>query len=217
MMPSALTRRAVLGTVGITIVTFSAGCTQGQQPRDDRSPAASSPEASPASAAPSYGIETPVTGECEPIEPPMPTSTKELEPVEYPDYPDGLTVESAKSFASAYERAYWHNWVVVTDWMAGTDEVSFEGGGVPDWAVDEHRQGYIVGVNGELQTADVHSPPDRTPGTESATPVPYLDQPFSAWYYLTAEVALRKEREGDFPVGRQPDPDLTGADVIYCG
>lgn len=104
-----------------------------------------------------------------------------------------------------------------TDWLAGTDEVCFAGPGVPEWAQHEHRQGYVVGVDGVLKTADVHPPPDQTPGTDTPTPVPYLDRPFSAWYFLTPQVALRKEREGGFRVGQQPNPDLAGAEVIYCG
>lgn len=142
----------------------------------------------------------------------MPTA--ELEPTPYPDYPEELTSSTATSFARAYERAYWHNWVVANDGLAGTDEVTFEGLRVPAWATSEHRDGYIVGVTGELKTAD--SQPRPTPGAPTPTRAPYLDLPFSSWYYLSPRFAMRKERDESFPIREEPEPDLADAAVIVC-
>lgn len=150
------------GTTGLLL----AGCLQGELPATDP-PTGTEPNMS-----------TPAPGDCQAVEQPLPTPTAELEPEPYPDYPEELTPSTATSFARAYERAYWHNWVVANDGMAGTDEVTFEGLHVPSWATSEHRAGYIVGVTGELKTAD--SQPRHTAGAPTPTRAPYLDLPFSA-------------------------------------
>jgi hypothetical protein len=134
----------------------------------------------------------------------------------YPTYPDTITRDTATSFATAYEEAYWHNWVVGQDQMAGTDSVSFVGPSVPEWAFIEYREGFIVGVDGMVRTADAEPPPDVTPGSETPTPLPFADLPFSAWYYLTPEVALRKHRRGYLRGVERPEPDLTDAEPIVC-
>lgn len=99
--------------------------------------------------------------------------------------------------------------------MPGTDEVLFEGEEVPGWALLDYRNGFIVGVTGELKTADTQQPTYETPLSETATQVPYLDLPFSAWYYLTPEFALRKQRQGGMEF-EQPEPDLSSAETNVC-
>lgn len=163
-----------------------------------------------------YGITAPDPRNCEAQSSPTPTATKELAPVAYPTYPDSITRATAPSFAIAYEEAFWHNWVVRTDWLAGTDEVVFDGPSVPDSAIIEHREGFIIGVEGMLRTADAEPPPDVTTGSETPTSVPYLDLPFSAWYYLTPKVALRKQRQRGLEEIEQSEPDLRSAKTIVC-
>lgn len=204
------TRRDILRLGAAAFSVAVAGCTSASEPAPTDTETNPSASETPAE----YGVTTPAPGECEEQHSPTPTVTKELEPRAYPDYPSELTANSTRRFVAAYERAYWYNMVLAR--YAGTDEVRFERYGALDGAVIDHNDGYIVGVAGELKTADTQPPPEQTPNSETPTPVPYVDLPFSAWYYLTPEFALRKERTGDFQGNDNPEPDLTGAVIIVC-
>lgn len=211
MVPAS--RRDLLRFSTLALATGLGGCTSESKPLASTS--TPSPTASRTEPPEAFGITTPSPGECEEQASPTPSATKELAPATYPSYPDEVTGDTAAAFAVAYEEAYWHNWVVRKDWMAGTDEVVFDGPSVPQEARMEHRNGFIIGVTGVLRTADVHTPSDQTPATETSTQVPYLDAPFSAWYYLTPDFALREQREGGMEF-EQPEPDLSTAETIVC-
>lgn len=154
----------------------------------------------------SYGIETPVQDECEPIQPPMPTSTAEgLEPKSYPKYPNEMDETAAKTFAEEYEYAYRSNEFVTEKASRGYDELQVLLGVV---RIFDHYDGFVVRVDGELLFGDSEQPED------AGTPAPTGEQPFVTWFYLADRVGLRKGIDHGLPDDTRPD--FTSAQVIAC-
>lgn len=131
---------------------------------------------------------------------------RDLEPKTYPEYPEERTAETARAFAEAYATAYQHNTALMEN--PTYDQLLAEAG-VPDWAVVDHRQGYLVGVNVEVRGSDYPQPTGVSP-----TKGPSFYYPASAWYYLTPSVAIRNGF--DDPLHGDEQPELDGGDIVFC-
>lgn len=205
-------RRALEGCVS-SLPVLLAGCTRVDS-LDGPSAVTDSPtseSSTPTSAlagttTDSYGIETPVPGECEAFQPPMPTPTPEgQDPESYPTYPSTLAETTAETFAEEYEYAYRFNEFVTEKASRGYDELQVPLGAVRTIA---HRDSFVVRVDGELLFADSEQPED------AGTPAPTGEQPFVTWFYLSDRVGLRKGANRGLPEDAQPD--FTTTEVIAC-
>ncbi|MFT4890813.1 MAG: hypothetical protein ACI9YT_001734 [Halobacteriales archaeon] len=203
-------RRALLQSIGGLSIVALSGC---QSIRNGPSPS-EAPETEPSttdggttSRGFPWGLETPVPEHCEPANRPEPTPLeKGLKPVQYPEYPDSVTAESAEAFVRDYERAYQHNLFIKEEFRPGFAEIDILIRVIRWWNVERSGR-YVGGVRGELHVVDSFQPTGQT-----ATPVPAVGG-FSAWYYLTDRVALRKSVS--YLTDETP-PDFTGAALLVC-
>lgn len=206
-------RRRYLSLVGSLGILLTGCLGQGNtptQPTDTRGSTSSDPTDTPTptqSLLPNERISSP-QGKCEAFDLPLPTPTAEgLTPMQYPDLPSTRSVARVKSFATEFEQAYQYNKFLDEAFISGTDEIDIPAG-VPDWAVKNNETKLVVGVSGELKTADVH--------TSTGTQAPYLDWPFAAWYKITDQAVYRKEipevgiQKSQFP------QDWNDAAKIFC-
>lgn len=155
-----------------------------------------------------HSFNTPAPSKCDPYKPPSPTPTSEgLEPRSYPVYPSDISEVAAKDYATEYEAAYQHNSFISEEFIYGTDEITILRH-VPEWTISDRSKGYILGVSGEIKTADTEQPEGSTDSQAA-----YLDSPFSAWYYVTDRFALRNEVED---LDATQSPNLQYATTIYC-
>ena len=154
--------------------------------------------------------------ECSAEPRPQPTPTKEgLQPKAYPTYPEQLSLESAKRFAVAFERAYQHNDFLENKFIEGTDEIDFNIG-VPRNEYEEVSNGYIIHVTGELKTSDTKRSHNNSSESPSETAAPSLDEPFNVSFYLTERFALRKSGDATTSTISDVNARFEGATVIVC-
>lgn len=198
-MSHGSSRRDILSAVSAGVCVSVAGCAGSDtSPRSTSTDLESESGTPPPTSSP-VPFETPVPGECETIDLPTPDPSPEgLLPKQYPDLPERLTADTAEEFAAGFERAYQFN-TFLAKYSNNGYESAFVEGGVPDWAIFERGEGYIVGANVVVQFEDTNPP------SESATPAPSGYFEYSSWYYVTKRFALREERsEGDLIEGDTP-------------
>lgn len=185
-----MNRRGAIAGAGIALSTALGGCLQaGLTDPDGRSPDPTSPD-----------------GSCETATARRPAPDAQ-EAKQYPDYPDALTAATARSFASAYERAYRYNEKTLALGDGYALDVSVN---VPGWAVREVERGFDVGVDCRVQW-------DFTGETETGegTAMPSGFTVSHVWYRLTDRVGLRST-PGDWELERGDTPDFGGADTVAC-
>lgn len=210
-----ITRRKVILIIGV-LTTF-AGCSSrnsnghGEETTDappaNQTSGTNSQTSSPSPTHTQYEIETPAAGECEVDTPPNPPPTRELEPRPYPQYPEDITWDTAVTFAKEYESVFQYNTILIEE-PPTVDEVTMNIS-PPSLYVRKLQNGYVVGLDVDVRTADVRTP------TASPTPVPSGLRTFSTWYYLAKKVALREQFEQDLHDTAWPDFD--SSDTIHCG
>ena len=151
------------------------------------------------------------------VEPrPQPTPTKEeLQPKTYPTYPEQLSLESAREFAVAFERAYQHNDFLKNEFIEGTDEIDINIG-VPENEYEEFSNGYTIHVTGELKTSDTKRSHNNSSETPSETAAPSLDEPFDISFYLTERFALRKSGDATTSTISDVNTQFEDATVVVC-
>lgn len=180
---AALKRLATAPTV-IVASTVLAGCSQAA---DEGSPAttstASAAGASP-TATPGLPFETPTPDQCETDQPPMPTPTAGLQPKEYPEYPDTLSVSAVEYFSSSYEEAFQYNRYLSTEAEPDTLSITVNAAST-EHLTEEIGDGFVVAVEGYLSTL--------TGGTATERTAVATDNRIAGVYYLTAEYAVRGE------------------------
>lgn len=185
-------RRAFLHSGWVAVTIGVTGCSQltGNSPDSKESP-----------------TNDPSKIECKVTEFPQPTPTKEgLRPKEYPEYPNELSEDSTARFAEQFEEAYQYNQFLTDLFPEGTDELHIIGG-VPEWGIREHESGYLVGVQGQVKSADTHHPANST-----KTAAPSGTRPFGTWYQCTTTQALRLN-DGD-GIQKSEEPNMDVATVI---
>lgn len=181
-MPRERPRRTVLRTISLLPAIGLAGCFRSDSSEPRTTTLGQEDQTTPP---PTPGFETPAPGDCTPARS-YPTPPGHDRARSYPPYPDDLTAETAAYFAEKYEKAYQVNRFLANDPDKIVNYLQIPGG-VPDWAVMEHAPGYLVGVNGELNTGErLDNGPDATPITLHG------DFGFAAWYSLADRFALRK-------------------------
>lgn len=154
--------------------------------------------------------------ECSAEPKPQPTPTNEgLQAKAYPTYPEQLSLESAKEYAVAFERAYQHNDFLENEFIEGTDEIDFNIGVSRD-EYEEVSNGYIIHVAGELKASDTKQSHDNSSESPSETAAPSLDEPFSTSFYLTEQSALRKSGDATTSTISDVDTQFENATVIVC-
>lgn len=197
-------RRSLLHLCAASLSVLVAGCswTDGSGQTPSPSPtSAPSPSPSPSP-----------TTECDAVELPRPTPTAEgLEPRPYPDYPESLTVETAREFVAEFERAYQHNRFLAGN-PGGTDLVLLNAS-IPDGFVVERGGDYLVGVESDIATEDNRRP--TVTGTITPTAAPSYDDEFAAWYHLAPRRVRRKEAGSDLPE-TLGDVDMSYTLTVLC-
>lgn len=192
-----MNRREVLATTGIALSTVLGGCLTGSSNNSDQP---SSPSTSTSDR--SISVQTPSKGECESSTRlrPTPDSSRTKQ---YPTIPESLTVSTAKTFATAFERAYQYNSKLPE---YGGIEIDLK---VPEWAISQTQGGYTVGIDSRVQFDNTET------STTSSTPLPSGFFEVSVWYYLTNRFALRDDPTNE-GLQKGSTPNLTGADTIAC-
>lgn len=180
-------RRQVLAGLSVGLSVGLAGCSIGVVP-DDGSVSA------PA--------DTPSEGHCEPAdELRLQPDSSRTKP--YPDLPDLPTADDARSFATSYERAYQFN-SRLPEYRSIQVDLS-----VPEWAVSETENGYVIGIDGRVQFDEPKTP------TSEATARPSGFFRYAVWYFVTDRFALRGPSvDGSLEEGDAPG--FAGAVPIAC-
>ena len=211
---SPQSRRSVLRYSGVVLGCASAGCGLRSSPVDTP-PRSDTPTRRKTSPGDEFDVETPAQDECSTVILPQPTPTDEgLEPRGYPSLPNQLTRSSAIEFAVAFEKAYQYNMFLASDFIPGTDEVRVRAG-VPDGTVTKTSAAYIIGLNGRIQTADTVVPTDQLDETETPTSAPSSTTPFSAWYHVSTQSAVRDVHEDD-RISSEDSPRFDSPVTVAC-
>ena len=170
-------RRQVLAGLGLGLSVGVAGCSVGVVP-DAGSVSA------PAT--------TPPEGHCAPDKElrPQPDSSR-TKP--YPALPDLPSAADSSSFATSYERAYQFDRRLPE---YGSIQVDLS---VPEWAVSDTANGYVIGIDGRVQFDE----PETPTAEATARPSGFLE--YAVWYFVTDRFAFRGQsidgslEEGDGP------------------
>lgn len=145
---------------------------------------------------------TPPAGHCKPASElrPQPDSSR-TKP--YPALPDLPSADDSRSFATAYERAYQFNSRLPE---YGSIQIDLS---VPEWAVSETENGYVIGIDGRVQFDEPETP------TSEATAKPSGFFEYAVWYFVTERVALRGQSiDGSLEKGDAPG--FVGAVPVAC-
>lgn len=146
--------------------------------------------------------DTPPNGHCEPATElrPQPDSSRTMP---YPTVPDLPSADDSRSFAISYERAYQFN-SRLPEYRSIQVDLS-----VPEWAVSETVNGYVIGIDGRVQFDEPETP------TSEATARPSGFFEYAIWYFVTERFALRSQsRDGSLEKGDAPE--FAGAVPVAC-
>lgn len=192
----------------IVASTALAGCSR--EPNDG-STATTSPTStvSPSpTATPGLPFETPAPDQCETDQPPMPTPTAGLQPKEYPEYPDTLSVSAVEYFSSSYEEAFQYNRYLSTEAEPETLSITVNAAST-EHLTEEIGDGFVVAVEGYLSTLTGGTPTERT--------AVVTDNRIAGVYYLTAEYAVRGEiSKRYYEILSLRPTRVTSERTIYC-
>lgn len=146
--------------------------------------------------------DTPPEEHCEPASElrPQPDSSR-TKP--YPALPDFPTAADSSSFATTYERAYQFN-SRLPEYRSIQVDLS-----VPEWAVSETENGYVIGIDGRVQFDQPKTP------TSEATARPSGFFEYAVWYFVTERFAIRGQSiDGSLEKGDAPG--FAGAVPVVC-
>ena len=80
---------------------------------------------------------------------------------------------------------------------------------VPEWAVSETENGYVIGIDGRVQFDEPRAP------TSDATARPSGFFEYAVWYFVTGRFALRSD-PSDGSLQEGDPPEFTGARTVVC-
>lgn len=144
------------------------------------------------------------TGPCTVDSHPTPDATgSEVEPVEYPDRPSRLSLETVRSFISAFEESYIHN-----EALTERGNVTYLETYVDDVTVTRHGDGYVIRLSSYTNGGTLQQEGDGTPIT-----IHWDGAPQPRAYLLTEDRLVR----GSFDRQTTPAPkDLQNQPTVAC-
>jgi hypothetical protein len=157
-------------------------------PSPTPTPLSSDTQGTPNPTPPPIDVETPAPGECEAPPRPKPETGEGLpEPRDYPDPPEGIELETVKSYLEAYENAYRYNYRLadLAEDGACVEYFETEVTGSTVWQTDRGIVAEVLTTGSYTGTACS----DPT-GTDSPTPLPHADFFTQPAYYLVTEEFL---------------------------